>query len=294
MADLALALEHMHGCGIYHRDLKPENLLLTQDGRLKLADFGLSHVVPPVQRASGNSNHASSPPLTTQLLQQPEDNTAHDPSIVGTPFYMAPEIIRGKARGIEVASEWWSYGVILYEFLTGYPPFQGEKVVHIYRAILALQFAVPIQSCSLSPEAMDLLEQLLVVEPLSRLVGAPQVKAHRLFRMVHWASHAQPVAVGQRSAAPSTALTATSLATLGVPTAAGGGLSGPPHPRSGALGSNSSDLLSAASTSDFQAQMQMQLRSDNGTHLDNLTGLNAMVGGEELGATGKGRRHERD
>ena len=40
MADLVLALEHMHGCGVYHRDLKPENLLLTREGRLKLADFG--------------------------------------------------------------------------------------------------------------------------------------------------------------------------------------------------------------------------------------------------------------
>ena len=68
MADLVLALEHLHGSGIIHRDLKPENMLLTADGRLKLADFGLSHIAD----------------------SQPADSVAKDPSIVGTPFYMAP------------------------------------------------------------------------------------------------------------------------------------------------------------------------------------------------------------
>ena len=279
MADLGLALEHMHGCGVYHRDLKPENLLLTQDGRLKLADFGLSHVVAPVQRSNA----------TSLLLQQPDD-TARDPSIVGTPFYMAPEIIRGKARGIEVASEWWSFGVIMYEFLTGFPPFQGGKMADIYRAILSLKFAVPIQNCAISPEAANLLQLLLVTDPHSRLVGAQQVKAHPMFRAIDWLSHAQPAAAGQRSTVPSTALTAQSLATLGVPASAG-----PPHPRGGVLGSsgssgNSSSLLSAASTNDFQAQMQMQLRSseNNESHLDNLTGLNAMVSGECSAWLGKG------
>jgi serine/threonine protein kinase len=273
---LALALEHMHGCGIYHRDLKPENLLLTQDGRLKLADFGLSHVAAPVQRVTS--------PLASQLLQ-PEDDTARDPSIVGTPFYMAPEVIRGKARGIEVAGEWWSYGVILHEFLTGHPPFQGDRMSEIYRAVIALKFVVPLHDCALSPEAADLLQRLLVLDPRSRLVGAAQVKAHPLFRAIDWPSHAQPVAAGQRSTAPSTAPTEQTLATLGVPTTAGGGASGPAPPRSGASGSRSSRssdrALSAASTSDFQAQMQMQMRSDNGSHLDNLTGLNAMAGGEK-------------
>ena len=69
-----LALEHLHSCGIVHRDLKPENMLLTPSGRLKLADFGLSHIraVRPIQL----------------------DDVAKDPSIVGTPFYMAPVVMR--------------------------------------------------------------------------------------------------------------------------------------------------------------------------------------------------------
>ena len=97
LADMVLALEHLHSCGIVHRDLKPENMLLTQAGRLKLADFGLSHI--------------------NTLRPVKVDDVGKDPSIVGTPFYMAPETIRGKARGHETASDWWSFGVIAYEFL---------------------------------------------------------------------------------------------------------------------------------------------------------------------------------
>ena len=107
LSDMVLALEHLHTCGIVHRDLKPENMLLTPSGRLKLADFGLSHIA-------------------ARVGSRPED-VAKDPSIVGTPFYMAPETIRGKSRGFEAAGDWWSFGVIAYEFLLGFPPFQVSR-----------------------------------------------------------------------------------------------------------------------------------------------------------------------
>ena len=61
---------------------------------------------------------------------------------------MAPEAIQGRARGFEAACDWWSFGVILYEFLTGFPPFQGQKVAEIYRAILTLSCIAPIHKCS--------------------------------------------------------------------------------------------------------------------------------------------------
>jgi len=96
MADTCLGLEHLHTCGIIHRDLKPENMLLTCEGRVKLADFGLSQLL---QRGAIAS----------------EEELARDPSIVGTPFYMAPEVIRGKARGYEAAADWWSFGAITCE-----------------------------------------------------------------------------------------------------------------------------------------------------------------------------------
>ena len=292
MADLVLALEHMHGCGVYHRDLKPENLLLTAEGRLKLADFGLSHVV--ATKASPLKD-----PLLNNAASPPEDDTARDPSIVGTPFYMAPEVIQGKARGIEVASEWWSCGVIMYEFLTGFPPFQGRKVAEIYRAILKLAFVVDIRRCNVSAEAADLVQRLLVVEPRSRLVDAPRVKAHPFFRGVNWSSHAQPVAAGRSPGVPTaqslaaqnvsySAKDATLAASEASATTARASDVGAPAGGDVAAGSKSCDskssggILSAASTQDFHAQLQLQLGSEkNDAHLDNLTGLNDMVGAAE-------------
>ena len=170
MADLLLALEHLHSCGIVHRDLKPENMLLTPQGRLKLADFGLSHI----------SKAANARP----------DEVAKDPSIVGTPFYMAPETIRGKARGHESAADWWSFGVIAYEFLLGFPPFQGGKVGEIYRAILSLTFTAPIANCAVSAESADLISRILVPDPRRRLVGAANVMCHPWFHALDWHTHA--------------------------------------------------------------------------------------------------------
>ena len=302
MADLVLALEHMHGCGVYHRDLKPENLLLTSEGRLKLADFGLSHVVAT----------KASPLKDSGLLKEPppdDDDTARDPSIVGTPFYMAPEVIQGKARGIEVASEWWSCGVIMYEFLTGFPPFQGRKVAEIYRAILKLAFVVDIRRCNVSAEAADLVQRLLVVEPRSRLVDAPRVKAHPFFRGVNWPIHAQPVAVGKNPGVP----TAQSLAAQNVSysakdatlaasedtatTVRAPDVGAPADSGSKSCDSKSSKssggILSMASTQDFHAQLQLQLGSEkNDAHLDNLTGLNDMVGSMEK-SHGEGPQEEK-
>ena len=215
---------------------------------------------------------------------------------------MAPEVIQGKARGIEVASEWWSCGVIMYEFLTGFPPFQGRKVAEIYRAILKLAFVVDIRRCNVSAEAADLVQRLLVVEPRSRLVDAPRVKAHPFFRGVNWSSHAQPVAAGRSPGVPTaqslaaqnvsySAKDATLAASEASATTARASDVGAPAGGDVAAGSKSCDsksskssggILSAASTQDFHAQLQLQLGSEkNDAHLDNLTGLNDMVGAAE-------------
>jgi serine/threonine protein kinase len=172
LADLVLALEHLHSCGIVHRDLKPENMLLTPSGRLKLADFGLSHI------AQGRVGAARL------------DEVARDPSIVGTPFYMAPETIRGKSRGHESAADWWSFGVIMYEMILGFPPFQGAKVGEIYRAILSLAFTAPIANCAVSPESADLISRILVPDPRRRLCGSAAVMGHPWFGRVDWQAHA--------------------------------------------------------------------------------------------------------
>jgi serine/threonine protein kinase len=183
-------------------------MLLNASGRLKLADFGLSHI------AKHNACQ--------------RDDVAKDPSIVGTPFYMAPETIRGKSRGHEAAADWWSFGVITYEFLLGFPPFQGSKVGEIYRGILSLAFTAPISHCAVSAESADLISRILVPDPRRRLVGATTMMAHPWFGRIDWHAHAHSAGHSLRPQnTPPAHAASHSLHALA---AAGGTLGVPPQP----------------------------------------------------------------
>ncbi len=107
-AELLCALEHLHGFNVVYRDLKPENILLDYTGHIALCDFGLCKL---------------------NMGDQETTNT-----FCGTPEYLSPELLLG--QGYTKAVDWWTLGVLLYEMLTGLPPFYSEDVNEMYRKIL--------------------------------------------------------------------------------------------------------------------------------------------------------------
>jgi serine/threonine-protein kinase len=103
---LARAIHFAHHQGIVHRDLKPANILLTPDGVPKISDFGLA-----------------------KRLEEGDSSRTRSGTILGTPSYMAPEQARGDVRTVGPLADLYALGAILYELLTGRPPFQGENAI---------------------------------------------------------------------------------------------------------------------------------------------------------------------
>ena len=161
MAEMVLALDHLHHTvGVVYRDLKPENCLLDSEGHLLLTDFGLSKVSV--------------------------DSSSRCTSMLGTIEYMAPEVILGHAY--DTAVDWWSFGALGYDLLTGSPPFQANNHAKMQEKILKQKLSLPY---FLGPDAKDLLTRLLRKEPGKRLGGCmprdmQTIKKHRFFRKIDW------------------------------------------------------------------------------------------------------------
>lgn len=152
-AEISSALLHLHSHGIIYRDLKPENILLDMDGHIVITDFGLSKEV------------------------KSDDNTH---TFCGTPEYLAPEVLRGQGHSHPV--DWWSLGTLIYEMLTGLPPFYSKHINVMYQKILNAQLSFP---SSMSEEAQSLLEGLLTRDPEERL-GGEAIKKHPFFAKIDW------------------------------------------------------------------------------------------------------------
>ncbi|CAN1126932.1 Probable serine/threonine protein kinase IRE4 [Linum perenne] len=187
IAELVLALEYLHSLGIVHRDLKPDNILIAHDGHIKLTDFGLSKIGllnNTIQLSGSTINEGTLSDTPDSSEQQTEEKGQH--SAVGTPDYLAPEILLGREHGY--ASDWWSVGIILFELITGIPPFTAEQPEMIFDNILNRKIPWPSVPSDMSSEAQDLIERLLIHNPDQRLGanGSSEVKSHPLFRGVDW------------------------------------------------------------------------------------------------------------
>eukprot|EP00897_Mesotaenium_endlicherianum_P002447 jgi/Mesen1/222/ME1140869C07612 len=155
-SQVAQAVAFCHASGVMHRDLKPENILLTkvtnvskvngaggeQQLTAKLSDFGLAH---------GTNRGAA--------------------GLVGSPYYMAPEVIRGQVHGPE--SDMWSLGVVLYAILSGFLPFSGETNREIYKSVISQELEFPGKPwVTISPAARSLIRRLLTADRSLRPTAA--------------------------------------------------------------------------------------------------------------------------
>jgi serum/glucocorticoid-regulated kinase 2 len=136
-AEITLALEALHSEDIVYRDLKPENILLDATGHIRLTDFGLAKSNITGFGAEGGTK-----------------------TFCGTPEYLAPEILENKGHGKAV--DWWALGTLLFEMLTGLPPFYDTNVQRMYHKILHEPLRFPKgEGRQLTEDARDFLKGLL-------------------------------------------------------------------------------------------------------------------------------------
>jgi len=170
MAKMFAAVHYMHSIHICHRDLKPENFLFeTKDSRseIKIIDFGLANKFG--------------------------DDESNMHTIVGSPYYVAPEVLKGNYHH---ECDIWSMGVILYVLLAGFPPFQGDNAHDVFQEISNCKYSMDMDEFKeASAEVKDLISRLLVLEPEQR-PSIPEILQHRWFTLYNThSSRAVPLGV---------------------------------------------------------------------------------------------------
>lgn len=159
VVEMVLAIEFMHKNKMLYRDLKPENIMVDKNGHIKLTDFGLSKMVKKTKEKAF--------------------------TICGTPQYLAPEVLSDD--GYDNSVDWWSLGCVMYEMLTGTAPFKIPRGSYLSADLYKKKVNIPDY---ITPEAKDLIKQLLVPNPKKRLGygtdGAKKIKEHQYFKDIDW------------------------------------------------------------------------------------------------------------
>ena len=155
-AQVVSIFEYLQSLEVVYRDLKPENIMIGTDGYLQMIDFGFAKVI-----------------------------TKRTYTICGTPEYIAPEILLNQGHGKAV--DWWTVGILLYEMLAGYPPFQDDDPMNIYRKIINTKPRYP---DGFDSKCKSLVKHLLRRDLSKRYGnlknGAQDLKDHRFFEDINF------------------------------------------------------------------------------------------------------------
>lgn len=198
-------IDSLHQLGYIHRDLKPENFLIDSTGHVKLTDFGLAAgMLAPAKIESMRIKLESVGDVVSPFGRPMEERTAAErrenyrslrerdvnyaKSIVGSPDYMAPEVLKGESYDFTV--DYWSLGCMLFEALAGYPPFAGATVDETWQNLKQWKKVLrkPVYedpSYFLSKRTWDLITRL-VASKSSRFHGIQEIHAHQYFAEVDW------------------------------------------------------------------------------------------------------------
>ena len=156
VAEIAIALNHLHEHSVIYRDLKPENVMFCSDGNIKLTDFGISKIL--------------------------KDTSETANTICGTDEYVPPEEIEHQPYGF--AADWWQLGILMYEMIVGYTPFANDNKMTLYRNItkkMPSLFRIKDQG------AKELIGMLLKKDPSQR-AGFNEIKNSQFFKDFDWKS----------------------------------------------------------------------------------------------------------
>lgn len=205
IAEMFSCVDSLHQLGYIHRDLKPENFLIDSTGHVKLTDFGLAAgMLSPIKIESmrvkleevGNMAVPFGRPMDQRSVAERREGyrslrdreVNYAKSIVGSPDYMAPEVLKGEEYDFTV--DYWSLGCMLFEALSGYPPFAGatvdetwQNLRHWRKVLKKPEFEDP--NYFLSQRTWDLITRLVAAAP-QRFRGISEIHKHAYFAEVDW------------------------------------------------------------------------------------------------------------